>query len=353
MEAYREYVGNPHTHSVYSDGQGHYKAIAQAAEEAGLNFVIITDHNVRPQGLEAYYGKVLVLTGEEVHNVRRQPQANHLLAYATEQEIAPYAFGNPQTLIQKINASGGFSYIAHPVEKRRAMRPDLAAIPWADWPAEKIVGLELWNYMSEFKGLLWSYLPALVYALLPETGIRGPYKAALKLWDELLSKGQRLSIIGSADAHAKTYHLGPFKKKLFPYEYLFRCITTHILTIGPLTGELPTDKALLYEALQNGRTWVAYDLPASTEGFRFFARSGSARATVGEELKRLGALTLDIQLPRRGAIRLFRDGKVIKRARGTQLQHTSVEPGIYRVEVYRNFRGRRVGWIFSSPIYVI
>ncbi|HSM58601.1 MAG TPA: hypothetical protein VK879_20775, partial [Candidatus Sulfomarinibacteraceae bacterium] len=47
------------------------------AIRAGLDFIIVTDHNVWVHGVEGYYetdeGRVLLLTGEEVHDVRRQP----------------------------------------------------------------------------------------------------------------------------------------------------------------------------------------------------------------------------------------------------------------------------------------
>jgi hypothetical protein len=82
------------------------------------------------------------------------------------------------------------------------------------------------------------------------------------------------------------------------------------------------------------------------------ARSGSARAAVGEELNRLGAVTVEVDLPDTGEIRLLRNGNVVKQTRGQQLRYTSAEAGIYRVEVYRRFHLRRVGWIFSSPIYI-
>ena len=108
MDTYREYVGNPHVHSVYSDGAATHNEIAEAAATAGLNFVIVTDHNVRAENLEAYYGRTLLLVGEEVHNVRRRPPANHLLIYGVEQEIAPYAFGDTQTLIRTATGRGGF-----------------------------------------------------------------------------------------------------------------------------------------------------------------------------------------------------------------------------------------------------
>jgi hypothetical protein len=351
IEGYREYLGNPHVHSVYSDGAGTYRQIATAASEAKLNFVIVTDHNVYPQGLERYHNQVLVLTGEEVHNVLRQPQVSHLLVFGAEREMAPYSFSTAQTLVHAAVRRNGVCYVAHPLEKRSRLDRDLRAIPWSDWPIEGVHGIELWNYMSEFKGLLWSRLAALIYALKPEWGIRGPSRATLRLWDELLSSGHRIAVLGSADAHGAEHRLGPLRRQVFPYAHLFRCVNTHILTKGALSGDVTADKALIHEALRAGRTWVGYDLPHSTRGFRFWAVSGSASAVPGEELQRLGAVTINISLPADGDIRLLRDGKVIQRARGRGLRYTSAEAGIYRVEVYRRFGLRRVGWIFTSPIY--
>ena len=352
MNNYREYVGNLHIHTTYSDGTANHAEIAEAAARAGLNFIITTDHNLWVQDVEGYYDRVLLLVGEESHNIRRHPQRNHLLIYGAERELSPYSFGNSQTLINKATEKDGFCFLAHPVEKGSPVKGGYAPIPWVDWPVKKITGLEIWNYMSEFKGLLWSYLPTLIYAFRPDWGIRAPYKKTLQLWDELLAKGKKIAAIGGADAHASNEQLGPFKRVIFPYEYLFRCVNTHILTKGALTGDLARDKGAIYAALKAGRTWVGYDLPHSTRGFSFVIQSGSAQATVGDELKRLGAINVRIELPAAGKIHLLRDGNKIKQGTGTSLSYTSAEPGIYRVEVYRRFRGRQVGWIFSSPIYV-
>jgi hypothetical protein len=353
VDTYREYAGNLHVHSVYSDGSASHRQIAREAAEAGLDFVIVTDHNVRPEGVERYHGRTLLLAGEEVHNVRRTPQANHLLIYGTDQEMAPYSFGNTRTLIQAVQRRNGISYVAHPIERGSPVRRGLDPIPWVDWPPEGLRGLEIWNYMSEFKGLLWSKPVALIYALRPSWGITGPYRATLRLWDELLAEGYRLAAIGGADAHGIEARMGPFKRRIFPYAYLFRCVNTHILTRAPLSGEIERDKALVYEALSSGRTWVGYDLPHSTRGFRCIARSGAAEAVPGEELRRLGATAFTVTLPAPGEIHLLRDGKRILKTRGRSLTYTSVEPGVYRVEVYRRFRLRSVGWIFPSPIYVV
>lgn len=348
---YREIVGNPHVHSVYSDGTATYRQIATAANAARLNFVIVADHNVRPEGLEGYHGQTLLLSGEEVHNPRRQPQANHLLVYGTEQEMAPYAFGSTRTLIQAARQRNGICYIAHPVERSSPISRELAAIPWCEWPPEGIQGMEIWNYMSEFKGLLWNKLVALIYALRPDWGIRGPSRRALRLWDELLAQGHQISALGSADAHGTPYTLGPLRRQVFPYEYLFRAVNTHLLTQAPPSGDLETDKALIYEALRAGRTWIGYDLPHPTRGFSCIATSGSATAVPGEELRRLGAITITITLPAAGEILLRRDGEVVSQTSGTSMRYTSAEAGVYRVEVYRRYWARKVGWIFTSPIY--
>jgi hypothetical protein len=294
---------------------------------------------------------VLLLVGEEVHDVRRRPQANHLLAYGTETELAPLA-SDTQTLINEVNRLGGFCYLAHPHERSSSIGPDLDAIPWVDWDVTGYTGLEIWNYMSEFKGLLRNKLAAIYYAYFPSRGIRGPFRATLRRWDQLLAQGKRVAAIGGADAHGDTYSMGPIKRVLFPYAYLFRCVNTHILTMGRTNGALEHDKELIYDALRAGHTWVGYDLPGSTAGFRFHARSGANHAMMGDELSRTGATKFEVQTPHSGDVRLLRNGRVIARARGKYLQHTTADPGVYRVEVYRTYRLGRRGWIFSSPIYV-
>jgi len=346
-----EYTGNTHVHTPYSDGEALHAEVAQAAAKAGLDFVIVTDHNVWVDGVEGYYDKVLLLIGEEIHDVRRQPQANHLLAYNVEAELAPLA-SDPQNLIDEVNRRGGFCYLAHPYERRSPIGPDFAAIPWADWEVTGYTGLEIWNYMSEFKALLRSKLAAVYYAYFPARGIRGPFRATLRQWDQLLSQGRHVAAIGGADAHGTLFSLGPFRRVVFPYEHLFRCVNTHILTERPFNGLLEHDKPLVHDALRAGHTWVGYDLPASTAGFRFHARSGANHAVMGDELARAGAAKFEVHTPHSADIRLLLNGRVTVRTQGRHIEYTTAEPGVYRVEVYRRYRLGRRGWIFSSPIYV-
>jgi predicted metal-dependent phosphoesterase TrpH len=346
-----EYAGNLHVHTSYSDGTALHAEVGRAAAEAGLNFVIVTDHNVWVEGVEGYYEDVLLLVGEETHQVRSRPEANHLLVFNAEAEVAPLA-SDTQALIDEVNRRGGCCYVAHPFERSSRVYPELDAIEWNEWDVKGYAGIELWNYMSEFKALLRNRLWAIFYAHFPSVGIRGPFQAALRKWDELLANGQRVSVIGAADAHGKTYTLGPWSREVLPYAYLFRCVNTHILSDLPFNGDLLHDKALIYDALRAGRTWVGYDLPASTAGFRFRARSVANEALMGEELVRTGATVFEVRAPQAADIRLIRNGQVVARSSRRTLEHTTAEPGAYRVEVFRRYQLERRGWIFSSPIYV-
>jgi len=347
-----EYVGNPHAHTSYSsDSAALHGEIAQAAAGAGLNFVIVTDHNVWVDGCEDYYGRVLLLVGEEIHDVRRQPQGNHLLAYNVDEELTPFA-DDPQRLIDEATRRGGSTFLAHPHDYPSPLSPDLYARPWHDWDVKGFTGIEIWNYASEFKGLLRSRLTTAIYSRHPSWGIAGPYAATLRRWDELLALGMRVAALGGADAHGYALPPGKEGQSLLSYSYLFGCVNTHILAQRPLSGVFEQDKQLVHKALREGHTWVGYDLIAPTTGFSFKARSGPNEASVGDELKRTGAVVMQVHTPRRAEIRLLRDGKVVRRKRGEHLRYTTADAGVYRVEAYLQHQMLSRGWIFSSPIYV-
>ncbi len=351
-----EYVGNMHAHTPYSDGVGSHAEIARAAIVAGLDFVIVTDHNVWVDGLDGYYEqgpgrRVLLMVGEEVHDPRRAPQCNHLLVYHTHREMAEYA-AYPQGLINEVNSANGICFLAHPIERSAPLFGE-DALPWVNWDVEGYTGIELWNYMSEFKTYLTSRSTAIHAAFNPERYISGPFPETLALWDRLLREGKRVKIIGGADAHGVSYSLGPLKRTVFPYEYLFRCVNTHILTSRPLTGDYEHDQQVIYYALRDGHTFVGYDLPASTRGFRFSAQGHNTSAIMGGRIRLGHGVTLQIVSPRVADIRLLKDGEVILReTENTHRTYIASKPGVYRVEIYLHYKGKQRGWIFSNPIFV-
>ena len=58
-------IGAIHIHSVYSDGTGNIDLISKAAKKAGLDWIIVTDHNSFDIE-EGIYNGVYVIKGEEI-----------------------------------------------------------------------------------------------------------------------------------------------------------------------------------------------------------------------------------------------------------------------------------------------
>jgi hypothetical protein len=350
-----EYAGNLHTHSIYSDGHGRHRDIARAAILAGLDFVVVTDHNVWVQGMDGYRyleGKrVLLLTGEEIHNPQREPQKDHLLVYETRAELASFS-SDPQTLLDEVNRREGLAFAAHPTDPAAPLfeEDDLS---WEAWGVEGLTGIELWNFMSEFKSKLSSLPRALYYAFNPAAVARGPFPEVLQRWDHMLSTGKRTVAIGGSDAHAFPASLGPLKRTIFPYEFLFRAVNTHVILNSPLTGETARDRRAVFNALRVGNTFVGNDLLANTRGFRFHALGESQQVGMGGDLAiKLGA-TLQIRTPAPAQIRLIRNGVEIARWKDVETAVQTVrQAGAYRVEAHIPFRGRMCGWIYSNPIYL-
>lgn len=351
-----EYVGNLHTHTTYSDGYGLHNDLARAAIRAGIDFVVTTDHNVLVQGLDGYrysgQQRVLLLAGEEIHDPARFPQKNHLLVYEAGHELADYAT-QPQALIDAVREAGGYSFIAHPVDPEAPLLGE-SSLSWVDWDVRGFHGLEIWNYMTEFKSKLTSWPRAFYYALRPEEIANGPFDATLARWDRLLDSGERVWAIGGSDAHAMPYRKGPIQRVIFPYEFLFRAVNTHVLVTEPLAGDADADRSRIFEALSSGRCFVGYDLPASTRGFRFFADTERGRAEMGEQAGLGIGLTFQVRTPQPAFIRLLRSGEPVTTwERESHASQIIDRPGIYRVEVDIDYRGRRRTWIVSNPIFVV
>lgn len=350
-----EITVNLHMHTYYSDGNATHAEIAEAAMQAGIDVVIVTDHNVYVEGPEDIYHKdgrrVLLMVGEEIHDQARIPQKNHLLAIGHNRELSTLAH-DTNRLLESIRQAGGVSFLAHPYDPE-APAVGEADLSWEDWEAQGYTGIELWNAMSEFKSLLKSKLHGAYYALNPRRIATAPFPRVLKQWDDLLAGGQRVVAVGGSDAHALPARLGPWKAVLFPYVFHFQAINTHLLVDAPLSGDLDTDRRLVIDALRLGRAFIGYDLPAPTRGFRFTANGYDQNAQMGDEISAQRGITFQIRLPRNAECRLVRHGELVQEWRGQQhCMYTTSKPGAYRVEAYLEYLGQRRGWIFSNPIYV-
>lgn len=351
-----EVVGNFHVHTKHSDGTGSYEQVAQAAARAYLDVVMVTDHNTVTPGAEQWYThpqshrRVLFLVGEEVHDPELSPPGNHYLALGVGQEVHHLA-AQPQALIDAVTRAGGVGFIAHPIEVPATLI-GIPAFSWRSWDVSDYTGIELWNYLSEFKAFLSCRRRALAAIFRPDLFICGPFPQTLALWDRLLGNGHKVVAIGGADAHAGVYPIGPARRRVFPYDHMFKAVNTHLLLDAPLEEDVAAAKQQVLGALRVGHVFVAYEWLGAGRGFRFEAASGRADAGMGDSIRLDGLVTLRAATPLTARIRLLRNGCEVAHAWGRRLSHQTDAPGVYRVEAYRRHGMRERGWLFSNPIYV-
>jgi len=350
-----ELVVNLHIHTTYSDGTRLHRSIADTAIQAGLDAIIITDHNLLVRDIEGYYQskgkKVLMIIGEEIHDKLREPQKNHLITFGQSVELCTFA-ADPQLLINKVTDNGGLSFLAHPFENPLPQVNEVD-ITWEDWNIVGFTGIEIWNHLSELKNKSKNWLQLLFNVFFPTQYAKGPHPLSVKKWDDFLSKGKKLVAVGGSDAHSLEMKKGIFKRSIFPYLFHFQCINNHLIIPNQLTGNFLMDKMIIIDTLRSGNSFIGYDLPAPTKGFRFYAQGKNGTAIMGDEISLKNSVTLQIRIPEPVECRLLHNGRIIQTWYDQDIcTYITKQPGYYRVECYLYFWGRKRAWIISNPIYV-
>lgn len=345
-----EYIGALHMHSTFSDGSGEVEEIAKYADEVGLDFIILTDHNtVRAltEGFEGWYGNTILLVGCEINDKENK---NHYLAMNIDEALSTRM--TAKEYVKKVNEKGGFGFLAHPHEKRKHMK-EHPPYPWNEWSTEDFTGIEIWNHMSEWMENLTEQNKYQAF-LHPLRSIVSPPEETLKVWDELIQKRPVVGI-GGVDAHAHKYNLlGFLEVEIFPYKVLFKSIRTHILTrkeIKKSKGDknISSAKKIIYDALKSGSCFVANDYHGDSTGFKFFAADGKEIVQMGETVKENKNYKIKISVPADSPeVRLIRNGKPFETFDKNKIEFKIKENGAYRAEVYLNGKA----WIFSNHIRI-
>ena len=260
-------VGVIHVHHAPShDSDAPFEAVLAAAGEAGLDFVVLTDHadadlpgplpGIEHAGLHvAPNGRsVLILVGAEFAS-----RDGHVLGLDIDRSIP--AIGRPgREVIDEIHAQGGFAVVPHPFSHGG----------WHDWDAD-FDGMEVQNNASDFTRLYGPLLPYRVLRFafdrqkqLEDLWVR-PTRELAK-WDELLAAGRRIPGFAGADAHNNVSLLG---WQLDPYVQMF----SGVRTVCP---DAPLEPSALWALLRSGRCTIRYGVyePRAAEALEVDFPSG-------------------------------------------------------------------------------
>lgn len=379
---FREYRANLHVHSSWShDSRGTIGEIVAAARAAGTRVLMFTEHpadhyDYFKDGHCGMKDRVLLIPGAET---------NGFLAFPTL-SLRGLVTGSPQEFSDLVRGRGGLTFLSH-LEERM------------DWDIRGLTGVEIYNTHADFKdekeflaslrNPLWLFKAAELIRKYPQEAFSAiqDYPADyLKRWDQLSTKA-RLTGVAANDAHQnvglvirsvnggtvrfedalgkKLFELGVgalpglkgmpgdkkaggvlFDLRLDPYEISLRHVGTHLLL-----SEL--SERAVWEALEAGRAFVAFDWLADATGFDFAIQAKDRRLEMGSRPAFEEGMKLHAQAPLPAKWKLVRNGNPVAELTGRCLDVPIAEPGNYRVEAWLKIAGADMIWILSNPIYVL
>ncbi len=287
MSSLIEKIAILHVHTDASDGTASITEVIEEALSSGVDVLGINDHNtlqIRDEGFGGWHDDLFVLVGAELED---QSENNHLLVYGVDRLPNSYDTGEQ---INFVNRNGGICIAAHPTETAGKLR-GTRSYPWTHEHVSGLSGVEIWNYMSEWKAGI-SVFNAPRKLLFPDRYVEHPDPSAVELW-----KAVGGCAIGGPDAHAFRYGFGALAVKVFPYGMLFGRLRTHILLDKELSDSVDEAETQLISVLRDGKCFISNHLYGDAKGFR-------ASKADGEVV---------IDLPVKGEIVINNSGKIVNK----------------------------------------
>ncbi len=318
---FQDLPGCVHIHSQQGGHSlGTYPQIIEAAKEAGLRYLLITEHPRHPPILAQIEDPDLVViygVEQEVEGLRvlQGPTGKaRFLSHFGEEEI-PAGYDGVEIYSLHDNAAAEDSWFERAnFLYHQLYHPDLFF-------------LHLWR-IDEKRIALWDR----VQAVRPVAGIAGN--------DAHQNVGLRLETTAGQTL---------FSVMVDPYLFSFQFVSTHVLLPSGLE---PSQEAIL-QALASGSAYVAFDKLGDPRGFSFHAIGNQGVLAMGSKAP-VGA-DLVFQAPTPVRFRLYKSGSLFRELEGVRFTLEKAEAGIYRVEVYPLnppplLEGKP--WILSNPIRV-
>ncbi len=342
-----DYRGAIHCHSTYSDGTGSIEEIMEAANEAGLDFVMMTDHDtMKPMqdGMEKWHGSCLLICGTEI-----TPPTNHMIAFGEGElkDVESLKTRKPQEFIDAVNEQNWFGFLSHP-DHGGTERFDVPPLKWEDWSVQNYAGLGVWDLQTDWQGRLdRDDFSTKVYTDFARH-LTGPKEETIARWDDLCQRGRILGV-GEIDNHNIKKEVDGQEYQVFPYETAFRTIQNHVLLDESLAKDYSVARKQILDAIRAGQFYISFDFWDDPTEFVFEIDNGETVSPMGGTVE-LGSEPTELvaMLPEDALINVFHNGKSIHEEEANEVLIEINEPGVYRLEAMRN----DLTWILSNPIWV-
>jgi hypothetical protein len=341
--------GAYHVHTTRSDGGFTPDQAADAARQANLQFVILTDHGDLSRAPDAprYVDGVLVIDAAEVSVVE-----GHVVALGIA-NAAPYRLGGEaRDVIDDIHRLGGFAIVAHP----DSPRPDLRwRAPGTNGgrggPSGDLAGadgLEWLNADSEWRDERARILQtAINFPMRPSESLARLMSkpvASLRRWDALTRRRPALGL-GATDAHGLA---GRY------YAQIFGTMAQTVELPAPWSGDAAADAASLLGALRAGRTWTVISGFAGPAVAHLTARGAGSAASMGGTLTAPAGeqieVSASVDLASQARVSVWHNDREVAAGFGSASYRGPADPGAYRAEAA--LTGFAMPWIVTNPIYV-
>lgn len=204
-DALKWYKGNTHTHTLNSDGDSSPGEVAHWYRDHDYDFLSLTDHNYHTiirelqreidlENRRAKHKPFLLIPGEEVTDgitVEGQAHPLHINGVGTTRLVDRQGGESIVDVVQRcvdaIHAASGLPHVNHPNFRWALTADDLASV-------ERLAHFEIYNghpLVNNFGG--------------------GGRPSLEEMWDELLSRGERLYGVAVDDAHEFQGQFSPLR----------------------------------------------------------------------------------------------------------------------------------------------
>lgn len=348
-----DYRGFIHIHSAFShDGTTDISEIIRSAKRCGADFIIITDHfnmTAKEKGFEGYHDGLLVICGEEI-----SPLYNHYLAVGIKKPIMAEDEENPQKYIDAVKNENAAGLIAHP-DHTGTKTFGIRSYAWKDWSVSGYDSISIWDLMTDWQEKLTSYFKAFLAILFPAFILSGPKEVTLSRWDKQNAENKNEKLIsgyGEIDNHNARKKVFGITFRIFPFDFAFQTISTHILLKNELSKDIEEAKKQIVAAIKNSSIYVSQEKWNTSKGFELYISDNFKTAYSGETLEKVNEPVLNVKIPKKALIKIVHNGKYIFSGKSEKLELKVTEPGVYRVEAYQKKCFAYKPWIFSNHIKI-